>query len=98
MEKKAYMYYCNLIFYAILSDSFSLIYYSVSLKCTLYVKILQAGKTAVSNFLADATEGSSGEYHPTQGVRWTHITEIDKYPMYLLTVNVTAFENSLSLN
>eukprot|EP00105_Crassostrea_gigas_P028405 XP_011450045.1 PREDICTED: intraflagellar transport protein 22 homolog [Crassostrea gigas] len=28
-----------------------------------------AGKTAVSNFLADATEGSSGEYHPTQGVR-----------------------------
>lgn len=56
-------------FNVILSDSFSLICYSVSLKCTLYVKILQAGKTAVSNFLADATEGSSGEYHPTQGVR-----------------------------
>lgn len=75
-----------------------LICYSVSLKCTLYVKILQAGKTAVSNFLADATEGSSGEYHPTQGVRWTHVTEIDKYPMYLLTMNVTAFENTSSLN
>ncbi|KAK3595743.1 hypothetical protein CHS0354_025372 [Potamilus streckersoni] len=29
----------------------------------------QSGKTTISNFLADATEISSGEYHPTQGVR-----------------------------
>lgn len=28
-----------------------------------------AGKTFLSNFLADATEFSGGEYHPTQGVR-----------------------------
>lgn len=28
-----------------------------------------SGKTAISNFLADATETSGGEYHPTQGVR-----------------------------
>ena len=30
---------------------------------------LQSGKTWVSNFLAEATESSGGEYHPTQGVR-----------------------------
>ncbi|XP_045172377.1 intraflagellar transport protein 22 homolog [Mercenaria mercenaria] len=29
----------------------------------------ESGKTALSNFLADATDTSSGEYHPTQGVR-----------------------------
>ena len=29
---------------------------------------MQSGKTWVSNFLAEATE-SSGEYHPTEGVR-----------------------------
>ncbi|XP_059163189.1 intraflagellar transport protein 22 homolog [Physella acuta] len=28
-----------------------------------------SGKTFLSNFLADATEFSGGEYHPTQGVR-----------------------------
>ncbi|KAH9515141.1 Intraflagellar transport protein 22 [Bulinus truncatus] len=28
-----------------------------------------SGKTFLSNFLADATEFSAGEYHPTQGVR-----------------------------
>ncbi|XP_052798201.1 intraflagellar transport protein 22 homolog [Mya arenaria] len=29
----------------------------------------ESGKTALSNFLADATETASGEYHPTQGCR-----------------------------
>ncbi|GFS02560.1 intraflagellar transport protein 22 homolog [Elysia marginata] len=29
----------------------------------------EAGKTVLCNFLADATEFSGGEYHPTQGVR-----------------------------
>ncbi|XP_067649603.1 intraflagellar transport protein 22 homolog [Haliotis asinina] len=29
----------------------------------------ESGKTVLSNFLADATETSGGEYHPTQGVR-----------------------------
>ncbi|KAJ1520205.1 hypothetical protein ONE63_004416 [Megalurothrips usitatus] len=29
----------------------------------------KSGKTSISNFLADATESSGGEYHPTQGVR-----------------------------
>jgi len=29
----------------------------------------QTGKTWISNFLAEATESSGGEYHPTQGVR-----------------------------
>lgn len=29
----------------------------------------QSGKTTIANFLADATESSGGEYHPTQGVR-----------------------------
>ena len=29
----------------------------------------QSGKTYLSNFLADATEFSGGEYHPTQGCR-----------------------------
>ena len=30
---------------------------------------LQSGKTWISNFLAEATDSSGGEYHPTQGVR-----------------------------
>lgn len=30
---------------------------------------LQSGKTLISNFLAEATDSSGGEYHPTQGVR-----------------------------
>ena len=30
---------------------------------------MQSGKSALSNFLADATETASGDYHPTQGVR-----------------------------
>ncbi|XP_052225556.1 intraflagellar transport protein 22 homolog isoform X2 [Dreissena polymorpha] len=29
----------------------------------------RSGKSALSNFLADATETASGDYHPTQGVR-----------------------------
>ncbi|XP_071502007.1 intraflagellar transport protein 22 homolog [Diadema antillarum] len=29
----------------------------------------ESGKSVLSNFLADATEISGGEYHPTQGVR-----------------------------
>ena len=29
----------------------------------------QAGKTCLSNYLAEATESSGGQYHPTQGVR-----------------------------
>uniref|UniRef100_A0A0B7AA55 Intraflagellar transport protein 22 homolog n=1 Tax=Arion vulgaris TaxID=1028688 RepID=A0A0B7AA55_9EUPU len=29
----------------------------------------ESGKTVLCNFLADATESSGGEYHPTQGVR-----------------------------
>ncbi|XP_002736022.1 intraflagellar transport protein 22 homolog [Saccoglossus kowalevskii] len=29
----------------------------------------ESGKTAISNFLADATDTSGGEYHATQGVR-----------------------------
>jgi len=29
----------------------------------------QSGKTCISNYLAEATESSGGEYHPTQGVR-----------------------------
>ncbi|XP_071181490.1 intraflagellar transport protein 22 homolog [Mytilus edulis] len=38
------------------------------------VKILvvgpcESGKTVLANFLADATDTSSGEYHPTQGCR-----------------------------
>lgn len=38
------------------------------------VKILivgpsESGKTVLANFLADATESASGDYHPTQGVR-----------------------------
>ena len=36
-----------------------------------YMSFFQSGKTALSNFLADATETSSGEYHPTQAVRYT---------------------------
>ena len=27
----------------------------------------EAGKTTLSNFLAEATESFTGEYHPTQG-------------------------------
>ena len=27
------------------------------------------GKTTISNYLADATDSTSGEYHPTAGVR-----------------------------
>ena len=30
---------------------------------------IQSGKSVISNFLADATEISGGDYHPTQGVR-----------------------------
>ncbi|KAE8744668.1 hypothetical protein FOCC_FOCC008671 [Frankliniella occidentalis] len=30
---------------------------------------IKSGKTTISNFLADATESSGGEYHATQGVR-----------------------------
>ena len=30
---------------------------------------MQSGKTWVANFLAEATESSGGEYHPTQGIR-----------------------------
>lgn len=30
---------------------------------------LQAGKTCISNFIAEATESRGGEYQPTQGVR-----------------------------
>ncbi|XP_034230961.1 intraflagellar transport protein 22 homolog [Thrips palmi] len=29
----------------------------------------KCGKTVIANFLADATESSGGDYHPTQGVR-----------------------------
>ena len=29
----------------------------------------QSGKTCICNYLADATESSGGDYHPTQGVR-----------------------------
>ncbi|XP_063969698.1 intraflagellar transport protein 22 homolog [Lytechinus pictus] len=29
----------------------------------------ESGKTVISNFLADATDVSGGDYHPTQGVR-----------------------------
>ncbi|KAL5016702.1 hypothetical protein ScPMuIL_006291 [Solemya velum] len=29
----------------------------------------ESGKTALSNFLAEATDTSEGQYHPTQGVR-----------------------------
>ncbi|XP_033747818.1 intraflagellar transport protein 22 homolog [Pecten maximus] len=35
----------------------------------LVVGPCQSGKTTVSNFLADATDQASGEYHPTQGCR-----------------------------
>lgn len=34
-----------------------------------FLFILQSGKTVLANFLADATDTSSGEYHPTQGCR-----------------------------
>ena len=30
---------------------------------------MQSGKTTIANFLSDATEISSGDYRPTQGVR-----------------------------
>ena len=30
---------------------------------------MQSGKTWISNFLAEATESSGGEYHLTMGVR-----------------------------
>lgn len=33
------------------------------------VILLQSGKTRISNYLAEATESSGGEYKPTQGVR-----------------------------
>ena len=36
----------------------------------------QSGKTFLCNFLADATEFSGGEYHPTQGVRWAWFYEM----------------------
>ena len=29
---------------------------------------MQSGKTWICNFLAEATESSGGEYHPTQGL------------------------------
>ena len=35
----------------------------------LSLPFLQSGKTWISNFLAEATDSSGGEYHPTQGVR-----------------------------
>ena len=35
----------------------------------LVVGPCENGKTVLSNFLADATDTSSGEYHPTQGCR-----------------------------
>lgn len=35
----------------------------------LIVGPCQAGKSTIANFLSDATEGSGGDYHPTQGVR-----------------------------
>ncbi|XP_038059241.1 intraflagellar transport protein 22 homolog [Patiria miniata] len=35
----------------------------------LVVGPCESGKSVISNFLADATETSGGEYHPTQGVR-----------------------------
>ena len=31
--------------------------------------LFQSGKTTIANFLADATESTGGEYHPTEGVR-----------------------------
>ncbi|CAN8015127.1 unnamed protein product [Ixodes persulcatus] len=49
----------------------------------LKVKIIvvgpcQSGKTVISNFLAEATENSSGKYQPTQGVR---ILEFESGPV-----------------
>ncbi|KAK3084228.1 hypothetical protein FSP39_010300 [Pinctada imbricata] len=39
---------------------------------------MQSGKTVLSNFMADATETSSGEYHPTQGCRnLCHLGNLD---------------------
>nr|CAD7425444.1 unnamed protein product [Timema monikensis] len=35
----------------------------------LFVGPCASGKTTIANLLADATENSSGDYHPTQGVR-----------------------------
>jgi Rab-like protein 5 len=43
--------------------------------------IFQSGKTTIANFLSDATENSSGEYRPTQGVR------ILEFEMQNLNVN-----------
>ena len=34
-----------------------------------YFLYMQSGKTTVCNFLADASEAATGDYHPTQGVR-----------------------------
>jgi len=35
----------------------------------LIVGPCQAGKSTIANFLSDATEGSQGDYNPTQGIR-----------------------------
>ncbi|XP_062515422.1 intraflagellar transport protein 22 homolog [Corticium candelabrum] len=59
---------------------------SVSVKL-LVVGPPEAGKTAVSNFLSDISESTSGTYRPTQGVR------ILEFPVHSLRIggrNVTA--------
>ncbi|KAH8041845.1 hypothetical protein HPB51_018639 [Rhipicephalus microplus] len=35
----------------------------------------QSGKTAISNYLAEATENSSGQYQPTKGVRYNNFVQ-----------------------
>ncbi|XP_077995703.1 intraflagellar transport protein 22 homolog [Glandiceps talaboti] len=47
----------------------------------------ESGKTTISNFLADATETSGGEYHPTQGVR---ILEFESNGLNVAGRSVTA--------
>ena len=42
--------------------------------------LLQSGKTVIANFLSDATETSSDDYHPTQGCRILEF-EINNIPV-----------------
>jgi len=51
----------------------------------------ESGKTYLSNFLADATEFSGGEYHPTQGCR---ILEFETSPRGCKNVDVEMWDCS----
>ena len=45
-----------------------------------HTMLLQSGKTVIANFLSDATETSSDDYHPTQGCRILEF-EINNIPV-----------------